>query len=961
MADNVIRPLFQPDLDTSKFDAGIDKVIAGMGTAQTATKGFSAQTHEARSALIELAKANGSAAESTKIFAQLHESLTSQIGGGLSRLRELRKETQIYSDIAQQAGFNTPIGAAAAENARNAANELRKLNSEMKLVTSNTAGLQFASSYVKGIAGGFEAAAGAATLFGAKNETVEATLKRLNGIMLTVNGVTEVMNSLRGETGLIAEATVLKEQLLAKIEQQRLLRTGAITKATQAGNIIDVAGNTIREVKIGQTYALATGEQFEAVAATEAATATGILGAAIEFALGPWGLAIIALGAIYLIYQSVTGATKEYTKALEENGKENQKFNDGIRKSADEIAAQQDKIDVLNGTITEHTAKQNEARRKFNDEGARINKEYLERVKKTNEQAEEGGFKSEEDKNKRLQEIQKQFEKENVDNQLKFANTRNIVAKEQINKSNEEAEKAAKKAAEDARKLSAEQRKLAFDEAMFAIGKQQDAELSAAKGSEELILKANIEADTKRLELIESYSKQEIALTKKGSIERAKAVDEGAKRDYEAQKKVNEDTTKLDELYRKQLIKLNTEYDKLVADNTKAGYQKDVSQINQKYTALIAAEEEGLKSQNAAVKAAAERNVGQLKTNQSNDLDAAANKENVRRLNIQLKSDEQLEKNAKIGFAKRVKLVEDEAQIKHDINHSSTDDAATQAQIDAEIDAEALEKKKKIEEEKKKLAKTAFETTINIAKELNDASNRNFDAQIGVQQQRVDQAKKLADRGNAEIYKHELDQLEKLNKQKQAQADRAAAIAEIQVVANSAIAISEQATYPFPYNAIAIAGTIAALVAGLAKAKSLGAGFSEGGWTGDQAPNQVAGVVHGQEIVIKSSVAKPNRDVLLAVNEGRVSSAKLQGLLDDNSRDAQMPLITAQIAQQAQGGMYVTKSELEEVMDRHAKKLAQSMPPTQLLNITEKGLTHVVTNTMHNQETINKMARVGKG
>ncbi|AKJ71378.1 tail tape measure [Achromobacter phage phiAxp-1] len=50
---------------------------------------------------------------------------------------------------------------------------------------------------------------------------------------------------------------------------------------------------------------------------------------------------------------------------------------------------------------------------------------------------------------------------------------------------------------------------------------------------------------------------------------------------------------------------------------------------------------------------------------------------------------------------------------------------------------------------------------------------------------------------------------------------------------------------------------------------SAGGGFSKGGWTGNSAKDQIAGVVHGQEFVVKAGPASANRELLEAMNRGQ--------------------------------------------------------------------------------------------
>lgn len=55
------------------------------------------------------------------------------------------------------------------------------------------------------------------------------------------------------------------------------------------------------------------------------------------------------------------------------------------------------------------------------------------------------------------------------------------------------------------------------------------------------------------------------------------------------------------------------------------------------------------------------------------------------------------------------------------------------------------------------------------------------------------------------------------------------------------------------------------------------AGFAHGGWTGDVPTNVVAGVTHGQEFVVKAGPARQHRELLEAINAGRLLRGYAQG------------------------------------------------------------------------------------
>jgi hypothetical protein len=109
--------------------------------------------------------------------------------------------------------------------------------------------------------------------------------------------------------------------------------------------------------------------------------------------------------------------------------------------------------------------------------------------------------------------------------------------------------------------------------------------------------------------------------------------------------------------------------------------------------------------------------------------------------------------------------------------------------------------------------------------------------------------------------------LQNSSNRKLAAIGRAAAIA--QATIDGVLAVQKAlATIPFPFNiaaATAVGAMAAVNVAKIAGVK----GFAVGGYTGDGAAGQVAGVTHGREFVVNAAATRRNRSALEAMNSGR--------------------------------------------------------------------------------------------
>ncbi|QBZ71756.1 hypothetical protein [Pseudomonas phage KP1] len=124
----------------------------------------------------------------------------------------------------------------------------------------------------------------------------------------------------------------------------------------------------------------------------------------------------------------------------------------------------------------------------------------------------------------------------------------------------------------------------------------------------------------------------------------------------------------------------------------------------------------------------------------------------------------------------------------------------------------------------------------------------------------------------------QLSQLQKSENSKMAAVGKAAAIAQamINTYQSATAAYSSMASIPYVGPALGAAAAAAAIAAGLANVQQIRsqntAGFMSGGYTGNMATNEVAGVVHGKEYVMDASTT--NRigvDNLAALQSGAAS------------------------------------------------------------------------------------------
>lgn len=193
-----------------------------------------------------------------------------------------------------------------------------------------------------------------------------------------------------------------------------------------------------------------------------------------------------------------------------------------------------------------------------------------------------------------------------------------------------------------------------------------------------------------------------------------------------------------------------------------------------------------------------------------------------------------------------------------------------------DFNLELTEDTKKKEEERKEAVLEGVEeilsASIDLANKLIDLQIQQTEQAISAQERRVERAKELADKGNAELLQAEEKRLEELNKKKQKFVQAQQALAATELVINSVVAVSKAAAEGGAAAPFTIAATLIALAAGLVAAKAqaqAAAGFAEGGYTGDGGKWEPAGTVHKGEFVFTKEKTAKYRPLFEAIHKGR--------------------------------------------------------------------------------------------
>lgn len=171
---------------------------------------------------------------------------------------------------------------------------------------------------------------------------------------------------------------------------------------------------------------------------------------------------------------------------------------------------------------------------------------------------------------------------------------------------------------------------------------------------------------------------------------------------------------------------------------------------------------------------------------------------------------------------------------------------------------------------------------FNATEQVINAKIKEIDKLSELQSKRVEDAKEIADKGNAELYELEQKRLEDLNKQREIFVKRQQALATIELIANTAIAVSKAAAQGGVAAAITIAAALIALTGGLIQARSIAsqAAYYEGGYTGEGDPKRESKalgkksyIYHNKEFVFNHEKTGKYRDIFEGIHRGDIDLA----------------------------------------------------------------------------------------
>ena len=231
----------------------------------------------------------------------------------------------------------------------------------------------------------------------------------------------------------------------------------------------------------------------------------------------------------------------------------------------------------------------------------------------------------------------------------------------------------------------------------------------------------------------------------------------------------------------------------------------------------------------------------------------------------------------------------------------------------------------------------ASNTIINIRQKENDAL-------ISMQQKRVSDAEKIADRGNARILELEQKRLEDLNKERAKFVRRQQQLAAAQIVIESMLAVAKAAASGSPAAPFLIAATLIALAAGLASARATATAATSaqsfrkggtskpgiGGYTGDGPPDGQSlalgaknYIYHNQEHITPYEVLRigTNRDWLEKIRLERLDIGQLVAQ-KNKVVVAEVPSNT-QVEEKTEINLYLNSKGIIQIAEKNNRRKAK--------------------------------------
>lgn len=268
--------------------------------------------------------------------------------------------------------------------------------------------------------------------------------------------------------------------------------------------------------------------------------------------------------------------------------------------------------------------------------------------------------------------------------------------------------------------------------------------------------------------------------------------------------------------------------------------------------------------------------------------------------------------------------------------------------------------------------KTIVDATTDAVEKVIAEKIKELDRLSSLQQKRVDDAQKIAEKGNAELLELEKERLDKLTKERENYVRAQQTLASIELIANTAVTVSKAAAQGGAAAGVTIAAALIALVAGLATARSIAgqAAFYEGGeydgqgYTGDGNPREVSNQVgrkpyiyHKREFIHNHQTTAKYRQIFQDVHDGKVDLNRMKfesdmyKMLNASGIDLSRDIHYKSSSSGASESLSELKGKLDDV--RHAIERQESAS----FHVDERGIYAIYRKHLRDKKRIDNIAR----
>jgi len=267
--------------------------------------------------------------------------------------------------------------------------------------------------------------------------------------------------------------------------------------------------------------------------------------------------------------------------------------------------------------------------------------------------------------------------------------------------------------------------------------------------------------------------------------------------------------------------------------------------------------------------------------------------------------------------------------------------------------------------------KAVVDAAIDAAQKLITIKINEIDRLSSLQEKRINDAEKIAEKGNAELLELEKERLDKLTKEREKYVRAQQALASIELIANTAVTVSKAAAQGGVAAGITIAAALIALVAGLASARSIAgqAAYYEGGlydgegYTGDGNPREVSNKVgrkpytyHKQEFIHNHQTTKKYREIFQAVHEGKIDLNQMKFESDMYKMLNASGINTSRdIRYNSNAGSSINLNELKGKLDDVRNAIERQEGAS--FHVDEKGIYGIYRRHLKDKQRIDNIAR----